>query len=348
MSTAQGELGETKSQLESTQAALEGIKTELETAQAELDKTKQQLEATGAELNNTQAQLQTTQGELTDTQAQLATSQSEHAQLKTQQGETSETLEKTSTELNQAQATLGETQTALTSAKETLEQTQAELKSTQADLGKAQEQLQTTRAELTTSQEEVAKTSEAMQKMSQEMAGMQTSLSSARGQLQEREDVERQRDKQLQTLRNQASAELQEAIENGSVVVEPQVDGLLLRVGGNVLFRPGQANIRREGRATLDAITEFLQAHPDYKARVEGHTDNIPIGSAKSLWPTNWELSTARASAAVRYFESQGIDTKRLSVGGYSFHQPLDTNETREGRARNRRIEIVLVPSATP
>ncbi len=197
-------------------------------------------------------------------------------------------------------------------------------------------------------QAELSEASGKMQKMSQEMSSMQTSLSSARGQLKARENAEQQRSEQLQTLQNQASAELQEAIDNGSITVEPQANGLLLRVGGSVLFRPGQAGIRREGRATLDDITEFLQAHPDYKARVEGHTDNIPIGSAKSLWPTNWELSTARAAAAVRYFESKGIDTRRLSVGGYSFHQPLDTNETREGRARNRRIEIVLVAPETP
>jgi chemotaxis protein MotB len=182
--------------------------------------------------------------------------------------------------------------------------------------------------------------------MSQELANVQTDLSSARSQLQTQEDTAQQRSDQLETLQKQALETLQEAITNGSVVVEPQPRGLLLRVGGSVLFSGGQASIRSAGRATLDAITEFIQMYPDYQVRVEGHTDSLPV-SSNSRWASNWELSTARASAAVRYLESKGIDVNRISAGGYAEHRPLGDNKTPEGRAQNRRIEIVLVVPPT-
>jgi chemotaxis protein MotB len=178
------------------------------------------------------------------------------------------------------------------------------------------------------------------------MARVQTELATARSQLQAQEDAARQRSVQLTALQNQASAELQDAIAKGAVAVEPQPNGLLLRVGGNVLFRTGQAGIRSAGRTTLDDIAEFLQLYPDYPVRVEGHTDNIPVGP-NSPWPTNWELSSARAAAAVGYLENKGVDPKRVSVGGYAEYQPLGDNDSREGRAQNRRIEIVVVAPPT-
>jgi chemotaxis protein MotB len=110
-----------------------------------------------------------------------------------------------------------------------------------------------------------------------------------------------------------------------------------------VLFSGGQSRIRGAALATLDKIAEFLEANPDYGVRVEGHTDSIPVGSS-SRWASNWELATARASAAVRYLESKGIDPNRLYAGGYAEFQPLADNDTREGRAQNRRIEIVVAP----
>jgi chemotaxis protein MotB len=93
----------------------------------------------------------------------------------------------------------------------------------------------------------------------------------------------------------------------------------------------------------LDEIVKALQAFSDYQISVEGHTDNIPIGSQRQdVWPTNWELSSVRAVAAVRYLESQGIASERLSASGLSYYRPLASNDTEEGRAQNRRIEIIL------
>jgi len=290
----------------------------LTSVQEELSQTKTQLEAAQAELDKTKAELQTQTTELNDTQTQLQT----------------------------AQAKLSDTQTALASAKDTLAQTQAELESTQAKLNETEQQWQTTQEALSQTQNQYSEASDAAQKMSQELANVQTELSSARSQLQSQAEVARQQSDQLATLQKQASEMLQETIANGAVAVEPQPHGVLLRIGGSVLFGGGQATIRSAGHATLDDIAEFLQRYPDYPVRVEGYTDSLPV-SSDSRWASNWELSTARAAAAVRYLESKGVDVNRMSAGGYAEYRPLADNETREGRAKNRRIEIVLATPTT-
>jgi chemotaxis protein MotB len=87
-----------------------------------------------------------------------------------------------------------------------------------------------------------------------------------------------------------------------------------------------------------------LKANKDQDILVEGHTDNIPLSAAlKKRFPSNWELSTARAAAVVRIFQEQaGIAPERLSATGYSFYRPVAPNSTEEGRHQNRRIEIIL------
>ena len=90
----------------------------------------------------------------------------------------------------------------------------------------------------------------------------------------------------------------------------------------------------------------FLAQHPELKIHVIGHTDNVPIrGNARLRFPTNWELSTARALAAVRFLtERAGVDPRRLGAVGYGEYRPVADNSTPEGRARNRRIAITILP----
>ena len=95
----------------------------------------------------------------------------------------------------------------------------------------------------------------------------------------------------------------------------------------------------------LDRVAEILRKITDRQIKVEGHTDNVPIGPAIiDRFPTNWELSTARATTVVRHLQERGLDSKLLSAEGYSEYRPVASNETEEGRAKNRRIEIVLIP----
>jgi chemotaxis protein MotB len=102
-------------------------------------------------------------------------------------------------------------------------------------------------------------------------------------------------------------------------------------------------SLRPESRALLDKVATLVEEFPEADVRAEGHTDSIPVSSA-SRWSSNWELSAARAAAVVRYLQDKGIAPERLASTGYSFYRPVASNDTPEGRAANRRIEITLEP----
>jgi len=119
------------------------------------------------------------------------------------------------------------------------------------------------------------------------------------------------------------------------------------RIGleSDVIFRSGSAKLNLQGQQTLRQIAEAYTANPNYVLSVEGHTDDRTISSALArLYPTNWELSAARAASAARFLTSQGVPESQIRVVGYGYLQPIASNDTEEGRRRNRRIEISLSP----
>jgi len=121
----------------------------------------------------------------------------------------------------------------------------------------------------------------------------------------------------------------------------------VIRVGDQVLFDTGSARLNQAGRRVMSLIAEVLNKFPDRPVRIEGHTDDRPIvtPSIKARYPTNWELSAARAIAAARYLqEDGGVPPSRLMPTGLADNRPVSSNATPEGRATNRRIEIVLLP----
>ncbi|MCT4592926.1 MAG: OmpA family protein [Anaeromicrobium sp.] len=117
--------------------------------------------------------------------------------------------------------------------------------------------------------------------------------------------------------------------------------GIAIRFKDNVLFSSGDAAMSKEGKLALSKIGDKL-TKIDNNIIVEGYTDNLPIQTAK--YPSNWELSVARAIEVVKYFtEVKGIDKSRMSVSGYGELNPIDTNDTPKGRSNNRRIEITII-----
>lgn len=117
--------------------------------------------------------------------------------------------------------------------------------------------------------------------------------------------------------------------------------GLLIRLESEIFFDSGKADINPAALPAIEKIGEVVRNVPN-DIRVEGHTDNVPIKT--DAFPSNWELSTARALAVVRYFiERSGISPARLSAAGYGESRPVADNDTSPGRARNRRVEILLV-----
>src|SRR5207302_3845906 len=123
-------------------------------------------------------------------------------------------------------------------------------------------------------------------------------------------------------------------------------DKLTLNMVEKILFNSGQADVKESGKKILDSIASALKKIQDKDIRVEGYTDNVPLSpKLRDRFPTNWELSTARASNVVRYLEEKaGLDPSRLIAAGFGQYHPISSNDTDEGRAQNRRIDIVLVP----
>jgi chemotaxis protein MotB len=149
----------------------------------------------------------------------------------------------------------------------------------------------------------------------------------------------------LTAIRDRIAASLKAKGLAGSVVFEVRDHGLVVNVvTDRVLFEAGEATLRPEGRRVLDAIAPTLSVLPN-QLTVEGHTDNRPISGR---FASNWELSTERATPVLRYVLTRGVAGSRVSAAGYADQRPLSSNATEAGRARNRRVAIVVHALAAP
>ncbi len=150
---------------------------------------------------------------------------------------------------------------------------------------------------------------------------------------------------ELTSTREKLTSELKEEIRKGEIAITQLRDKLSLNLVEKILFDSGSALVKKEGKKVLDRVAEILKKVQDKQIRIEGHTDNVPI-SARIIekFPSNWELSTNRATNVVKYLQEKGVDPKYLVASGSSQYRPIAPNDTPEGRAKNRRIEIVLTP----
>lgn len=128
-------------------------------------------------------------------------------------------------------------------------------------------------------------------------------------------------------------------IASDTVKIRRSLKGVSIEINASILFPLGEANLQYQSIGTLEQISQALKEY-DYPIHVSGHTDNVHISSKE--FPSNWELSAARASRVVRLFESNGIARKKMLAIGYADTQPMTSNETIEGRMQNRRVQISL------
>ena len=132
-------------------------------------------------------------------------------------------------------------------------------------------------------------------------------------------------------------------MDGGQLSVDIVRGRLVILLPQDVLFASGSATLGSEGRDVLAEVADVLAEFPDRRFQVEGHTDNVPISTER--FPSNWELSSARALAVVRLLAQRGVDPENLSGAAFGEYQPVASNDDREGRRRNRRIEIVMLPN---
>jgi chemotaxis protein MotB len=134
-------------------------------------------------------------------------------------------------------------------------------------------------------------------------------------------------------------------IAKGEITISELKGKLTVNMVDAILFDSGKAEVKPEGQAVLQKVISILKDVKDKAIRTEGHTDNVPIGGMLAKkYPTNWELSAARAINVTRYLQEQGIDPAHLSAVAYGEYKPVAANDNPEGKAKNRRIEIILVP----
>lgn len=153
---------------------------------------------------------------------------------------------------------------------------------------------------------------------------------------------EQKKVEQRQRMKNVASSimdALQPLVAQGKVRLLETSRGVTIEINDSILFPAGQAKLQPASSSAMGAIAQVL-ASTDFPITIEGHTDNVPISTPQ--FPSNWELSAMRATTVLRLFNDGGVGAERLTAIGYGETRPVETNTTPEGRARNRRVSILI------
>ena len=157
------------------------------------------------------------------------------------------------------------------------------------------------------------------------------------------EKEQRKEQREFSKVKKELESKLKKQISDKQVSVRMQEGGVAIILSDNILFDSGKAEIKRQAYPVLDKVIRIIKTKvSDKNVGIGGHTDNVPITYSK--WDSNWELSTARATNVLHYMMKKGVSPDRLSATGYGEHHPVASNTTDAGRARNRRVEIVILP----
>lgn len=151
---------------------------------------------------------------------------------------------------------------------------------------------------------------------------------------------ERTYEREMQQIAQTVSKSVQPLIDQGLIKVTQHKLWVEIEMNSKILFSSADSELEEEAFPALKALAGVLKKLPN-SIDVEGHTDNVPINN--ELFPSNWELSAARAASVVHLFTNYGVDPRRLSSIGYAEYRPISNNSTSEGRLRNRRVKVVIL-----
>lgn len=191
--------------------------------------------------------------------------------------------------------------------------------------------LELLRAKLDAANASLTSTQSENQSAKDEIAGLQSKIA----------DLEQEKAQAAQMAKSLEN-EMRSDLESKDVTISNLKGKLTVNILDRVMFDSGEAILKPDGEAVMRKVAAILAAHAALKIHVIGHTDNLPI---RNRFASNWELSTARALAAVHFLtEKAGVDPRRVGAVGYGEYRPIADNATAEGRARNRRIAITILP----
>jgi chemotaxis protein MotB len=187
-------------------------------------------------------------------------------------------------------------------------------------------------------QQALAETQSSLEQQSSELTALSNKLDEAKSTI---DVISAEKEKATKT-QHSLEDEMRLALESKEVTISELKGRLTVNILDRILFDSGEAELKPEGQKILEKIAGVLAQHTARQIHVIGHTDDVPM---RRKFASNWELSTARATAAVRFLqEKAAVDPRRLGALGYGEFHPLAPNTTAEGRAKNRRIEVVILP----
>lgn len=190
--------------------------------------------------------------------------------------------------------------------------------------------------------EELQKAGKNVDGLMAEKGKMRQALEDAKVRLEELRRAQEAAQKRADLLKNLIN-KFKKMIDAGDLKIVLRDGRMVLQLRNDVLFDSGKVEVKPAGREALKDVASVLATLSDRKLQVVGHTDNNPIQTER--YPSNWELSAARAISVVRYLIGAGLKTGAVSAAGNSEYDPVAPNDNEEGRAKNRRIEIVLQPN---
>ncbi|MGB5396372.1 MAG: OmpA family protein [Gammaproteobacteria bacterium] len=198
------------------------------------------------------------------------------------------------------------------------------------------------RKSLGSTQEELSASQAEIDRMRKSLGNTQQELSASQAEIATLRKIEAET-KRRNEIYAQFVNRLQSMIDGGQLTVSIDAGRIVINLPDNVLFNSGSADLNTAGQQALTQIGDALKQFSDRRFQIEGHSDNVPIKSAR--FPSNWELSTARALAVVHLLTEMGVTPENVSAAGFAEFRPRANNETEEGKKLNRRIEIVMLPN---
>jgi chemotaxis protein MotB len=349
-----------ESDIETLEQSISSLEAKISALEKENATLKDQLKAVQDEKASIEARLKSTEEDKADLQR-------ENASLKNQLREAQDERASIEARLKSTEEDKADLQRENASLKNQLREAQDERAALEARLRKVEDEKDAFEARLKRVEDERAILEARLRRVEAEKAAVEARLRSmeeANSALRQENallrsqvsEIARQRDAALKEKEKEVSGlkstydnlmrELNKEIKEGQIAITQLKDRLSLSMVEKVLFDSGSADIKKDGQKVLDRVGRILKEVKDKEISIEGHTDNVPIGlKLQQKFPTNWELSTTRATNVARYLqEIAGLNPELLIASGFSEYHPIESNDTEEGRSKNRRIEIVLTP----
>lgn len=215
-------------------------------------------------------------------------------------------------------------------------------KELQAQLDEVRGELEQTQQKVTSLEGKIKQLEAEVLERDTQIAALEKDKQGMEAELAELRDEQNRRKAELQTYRD-LFARLKKLIDAGTIKVSFRNGRMIVELASAVLFDSGKTDLKDNGKAALDQLVEAFQSVADRDLLIAGHTDTDPIKSRK--FKDNWDLSAARALEVVGYMIEKGFPSGHIGAAGYGETDPVASNDTEEGKAQNRRIEIILMPN---